>query len=41
VKAFLIGIAAAAGLAAIAAAVLDTEVQRSAGERYQTEAVRL
>ena len=40
-KAFLIGIAAAAGLAAIAAAVLDTEVQRSAADHFQTEGVRL
>ena len=40
-KAILIGMVAAACLAAAAAFVLDTEFQRSAADRHQTEAVRL
>jgi hypothetical protein len=41
VKAILIGMVAAACLAVVAAFVLDTEFQRTAEDRYQTEAVRL
>lgn len=40
-KAILAGILAAILLAGAAALVLDSEVQRSATERYQTEGVRL
>ncbi len=40
-KAFLAGLLAAAVLAAAAALVLDTEVQRSAADHFQTEGVRL
>ena len=40
-KPFLAGIILAAGLAALAAAVLNGEVQRTAEEHYQTESVRL
>lgn len=40
-KAFLVGLLAAAVLAAAAALVLDTEVQRSAADHFQTEGVRL
>lgn len=40
-KAILTGILAAIAIAAVAALVLDTSVQRSAEERYVTEGVRL
>ena len=40
-KAILTGILAATVLAVAAAAILDTEVQRSAQQHYQTESVRL
>ena len=40
-KAFLVGLLAAAVLAAAAALVLDIEVQRSAADHFQTEGVRL
>ncbi|SDB11591.1 hypothetical protein [Belnapia rosea] len=40
-KAFLAGVIAAAALAIAAATILDTEVQRSATEHFQTEGVRL
>ncbi len=40
-KAIVAGVLLAAGLAVGAAFVLDTGVQSSAAERYQTEAVRL
>ena len=40
-KAILAGILAAIILAGAAALILDSEVQRSATERYQTEGVRL
>jgi hypothetical protein len=41
VKAFLAALFAAAALAIAAAVVLDTEVQRSAADHFQTEGVRL
>jgi hypothetical protein len=41
VKAILTGILAAVAIAVAAAFVLDTGVQRSADERFATEAVRL
>ena len=40
-KAIIAGILAAAVLALAAAVILDSRVQRSATERYQTEGVRL
>ena len=40
-KAILAGILAAIMLAGAAALILDSEVQRSATQRYQTEGVRL
>ncbi|WP_256444284.1 hypothetical protein [Siccirubricoccus sp. G192] len=40
-KAIFAGILAAAVLAVAAAVILDTSVQRSATEHYQTEGVRL
>jgi hypothetical protein len=40
-KAIFAGILAAVVLALAAAVILDTGVQRSATERYQTEGVRL
>ena len=40
-KSILVGVIAAIGLAIAAAAVLDTEVQRSVQQRFQTEGVRL
>ena len=40
-KAILAGILAAIIVAGAAALILDSEVQRSATERYQTEGVRL
>ncbi len=40
-KAIIAGVLLAACLAVGAAFVLNTEVQRSAAERYSTEAVRL
>ncbi len=40
-KAILTGILAAVALAICAAVVLDSEFQKSAGERFQTEGVRL
>jgi hypothetical protein len=41
VKAILTGILAAIAIAAIAAFVLDTQVQRTAEQRFVTEGVRL
>ena len=40
-KAFLAGLVAAAAIAIAAAVVLDTEVQRSAADHFQSEGVRL
>ncbi|MDB5374281.1 MAG: hypothetical protein JWP04_2923 [Belnapia sp.] len=40
-KPFVIGLVAAASLAALAALVLDGEFQRSATDHFQTESVRL
>ncbi|WP_275668627.1 hypothetical protein [Crenalkalicoccus roseus] len=40
-KAILTGILAAIAIAAIAALVLDTQVQRTAEQRFVTEGVRL
>ncbi|CAA9285634.1 MAG: hypothetical protein AVDCRST_MAG27-4452 [uncultured Craurococcus sp.] len=40
-KAFLAGLVAAVAIAIAAAVVLDTEVQRSAADHFQTESVRL
>ena len=40
-KAIITGLLLAAALAAGAAFVLDSEVQRSAAERYRSDAVRL
>jgi hypothetical protein len=40
-RAIVIGVAAAAILAAVAALVLDSGVQQSAQERNQTQGVRL
>lgn len=40
-KAILTGILAAVAIAICAAVVLDTEFQRSVGDRFKTEAVRL
>jgi hypothetical protein len=41
VKSILVGILAAASLAAAAALVLNKEFQRSAEEQFRTESVRL
>jgi len=41
VKAIITGILAAVAIALCAAVVLDTEFQKSATERFQTEGVRL
>jgi hypothetical protein len=41
VKAVLTGILAAAAIAVVAALALDRGVQRTADERFSTEAVRL
>jgi hypothetical protein len=41
VKAILTGIIAAVALAICAAVLLDSEFQRSAADRFQTEGVRL
>ncbi len=40
-KAFLAGVLAAAAIAIAAAVVLDTEVQQSAADHFQTQGVRL
>lgn len=40
-KAIITGILAALAIAALAAFILDTEIQRTADQRFVTEAVRL
>ncbi|MDJ0389771.1 hypothetical protein QMO56_16790 [Roseomonas sp. E05] len=40
-KAFISGVVAAVAIAAVAALVLETEVQRSADAAFQTQGVRL